>query len=434
MNKLAIHGGSRLISESLPAWPSLSTSVLEDIRAILETGEINYWTGRRGMAFESCLAAYLGGGYAVTTTNGTSALHTAIAALGIGSGDEVICQSYTFIATAFSILQAGAIPVFADIDQTHTLDPKSVESKISEKTRAIIVVHTFGVSTDMGAIMTIARNYGLKVIEDCAQALGAKYDGSYLGTIGDAGCFSFCQSKHITTGGEGGAVYVKSEELAWKCRSFRDHGYDVEKRLGLFDISQKLPYIHTRVGFNYRMTEIQSAIGLTELTRFKTTLLKLRIRNGRLLSKLLEGHPLIKHPPVDDAVRVNSFWWAPFVLNMDIIDCDVKTFAKALEAEGAPAYTVPWPEIYNEEAFQRKNGFGTRDYPFNDPAHDQIDYASTLCHEARRMGNSTIAFLSHPVYSVRHIELFAAAFDKVYEHYKMPLAGKPKDRAVLVKG
>lgn len=419
MSKLAILGGNALIGEALPAWPSLDISVLEDIETILKTGEINYWTGKRGMAFEKDLAAYMGGGYMVTTTNGTSALHTAFAALDIGPGDEVICQSYTFIATAFSILQAGALPVFADVDHTHTLDPKSVESKISERTKAIVVVHTFGVPTDMGAIMAIARKHKLKVIEDCAQALGAKYNGSYLGTIGDAGCFSFCQSKHITTGGEGGAVYVNSEDLAWKCRSFRDHGYDVEKRLGLFEISQKLPYIHTRVGFNYRMTEIQSAIGIRELARFKAGALEQRIRNGQLLTALLKDHPLVRHVPADDHLRVNSFWWAPFVLDMSQLGCDIKAFAKAVEAEGAPGYPVPWPEIYNEEAFQRRNGFGSRNYPFNDPSHRQIDYSSTHCQTARQLGNSTIAFLTHPVYSESHIERFAQAFNKVYEHYKV---------------
>lgn len=418
MNKLAILGGSPVISEALPAWPSLDLSVMYDIEAILKTGEINYWTGKRGMAFEKDLAAYLGEGYVVTTTNGTSALHTAFSALGIGSGDEVICQSYTFIATAFSILQAGALPVFADVDHTHTLDPKSVESKISDKTKAIVVVHTFGVPTDMDAIMAIARKYDLKVIEDCAQALGARYKGAYLGTIGDAGCFSFCQSKHITTGGEGGAVYVNSEDLVWKCRSFRDHGYDVAKRLGLFEISQKLPYIHTQVGFNYRMTEIQSAIGIRELSRFKATALEQRIRNGRFLTVLLKEHPLVTHAPADDEIRGNAFWWAPFVLDMSKLSCDIKTFTKAIDAEGVPGYPVPWPEVYNEDAFQKQNGFGTNNYPFNDPAHRLIDYTLTDCQAARQLGDSSIVFHTHPVYSEQHMEKFAAAFNKVYEHYK----------------
>ncbi|QUJ66172.1 DegT/DnrJ/EryC1/StrS family aminotransferase [Photobacterium sp. GJ3] len=418
MNKLAIQGGTPVISEALPAWPSLDVSVMSDIESILQTGEINYWTGKRGMAFEKDLADFLGEGYVVTTTNGTSALHTAFAALGIGSGDEVICQSYTFIATAFSVLQAGALPVFADVDHTHTLDPVSVESKITEKTKAIVVVHTFGVATDMDAIMAIAKKFDLRVIEDCAQALGSQYKGAYLGTIGDVGCFSFCQSKHITTGGEGGAVYVNSEDLVWKCRSFRDHGYDVEKRLGLFEISQKLPYIHTQVGFNYRMTEIQSAIGIRELARFRETALAQRVRNGRFLSALLQEHPLVKHAPVDDEIRVNSFWWAPFVLDMSLLNCDIKTFTQALDAEGVPGYPVPWPEVYNEAAFQQQNGFGEKNYPFNDPAHRQMDYTRTDCPAARHFGNTSIVFHTHPVYTEQHMSHFATALNKVYEYYK----------------
>src|SRR5690606_38994243 len=143
-----------------------------------------------------------------------------------------------------------------------------VRRKITSRTRAIIVVHLYGIVADMDPLLELARDHGLYVIEDCAQAHGGVYKGKRTGTLGDIGCFSFCQSKHFTTGGEGGMIVTNNEELAWECRSFRDHGYDVQERLNLLEMEAKLMYIHKRVGFNYRMTEIQSAIGSRELARF----------------------------------------------------------------------------------------------------------------------------------------------------------------------
>ncbi|TQV82936.1 DegT/DnrJ/EryC1/StrS family aminotransferase [Aliikangiella coralliicola] len=417
-NTLAIHGGTPINKTAFPAWPSFDKTIVEDIAEIIETGKVNYWTGDKGKQFESSLQSYLGEGYAISTTNGTSALHTAISSLGIGPGDEVICQPYTFIATAFSIMQAGALPVFADVDLSHTLDPESVLENINERTKAILVVHTFGVATDMEAIMQIARKHNLLVIEDCAQALGSKFGNQHLGTIGDAGCYSFCQSKHITTGGEGGAIFVSSEELAWKCRSFRDHGFDVAKRIELLELEQKLPYIHPRLGFNYRMTEVQSAIGIKEMARFEDWNLAQRKKNGKYLSAQLGEHPLVLHPPVDDDIRVNSFWWAPFVLDMQLISCDIKTFAESIAAEGVPSFHVPWPEIYYEEAFTKTQGAGLKNYPFNDPAHRHIDYSQFDCKTARFLGESTLVFPAHPVYCESHMELMFAAFNKAYEYYK----------------
>ncbi|MDP2574901.1 DegT/DnrJ/EryC1/StrS family aminotransferase [Vibrio penaeicida] len=403
---LALLGGEPIVSEPLPAWPSLDKSVLGDIENILETGEINYWTGNRGRQFEADLESYLGDGHVITTTNGTSALQTAFTSLGISDGDEIICQPYTFIASAFSIMQAGAKPVFADVDESHTLDASKLERHITPKTKAILVVHTFGVPSDMDAINAIAKAHNLLVIEDCAQALGSQYDGQLLGTVSDAGCFSFCQSKHITTGGEGGAIFVGSEDLAWKCRSFRDHGFDVEKRLHLFELEQKLPYIHVRLGFNFRMTEIQSAIGIKELAKFNSGNLEQRIKNGKRLTALLEEHPLVSHLPIDDEKRVNSYWWAPYILDMSLLDCDIKTFANAMAAEGVPAYPVPWPEIYKEQAFANMEG------------SPSLEEWQADCPMAKTLGETTLVFHTHPVYDEHLMEAFYAAFNKVYEHYK----------------
>lgn len=415
--RLAIDGGEPVVSEPFPTWPSFDAAVYERVLEPLQTGKVNYWTGDLGRGFEEALAKYCGAGYAITTTNGTAALHTALAALGIGAGDEVVCPSYTFIATAFAALQAGAVPVFADVDETHTIDPVRLEAVITERTRAIIVVHIFGVAADMDPILEIAARHDLLVIEDCAQALGGAYRGRKLGTLGRAGCFSFCQSKHFTTGGEGGAVVMDDEEGAWACRSFRDHGYDVEQRMGLLELEGRLNYVHPRVGYNYRMTEIQSAIGLVELARFDTWNLHNRRRNGRYLSENLSDHPLVLSAPVDTELRQNAFWWAPIVVDIDALRVPIRKVADAMVAEGVPVTATPWAEIYREAAFQKRRGFGRRNYPFEDPSAPSTAYDKVVCETARWLGQRTLAFPMHPVYGQREMDQYLEVFAKVIEHY-----------------
>jgi len=415
--KLAIDGGEKINPEPLPQWPQFAPEAFERVSDILTSGKVNYWTGRSGREFELQFADYCGSPYAISTTNGTSALHTALYALGIGPGDEVICPSYTFIATAFAVLQAGAMPVFADIDASHTIDPDAIEQHITGRTKAILVVHVFGVACDMDRILEIAGRHGLAVVEDCAQSLGGEYDGRKLGTLGDCGCFSFCQSKHFTTGGEGGAVTVRQNDLAWMCRSFRDLGYEPEQRLEMFERGAMLNYVHERVGYNYRMTEMQSAIGIVELGRFESWNLAERRRHGRYLSDALRDHAAVREVPVDTDKRRNAYWWAPFVLDVEAIRVPIGEFARAMRAEGVSVHTVPWPEVYDQDAFQKRVGFGKRSYPFNDPNASQVDYRQAFCPKARDMGQATIAFPVHPVYTTDHMRNNVEAFQKVYSAY-----------------
>ncbi|MGB9642479.1 MAG: DegT/DnrJ/EryC1/StrS family aminotransferase [Candidatus Ratteibacteria bacterium] len=417
MAKLAIEGGEKINNKPFPMWPSFSEKTIERALEPLKTGKVNYWTGYYGTQFEEAWAKWNGAKYAITTTNGTSALHTAVAVLGIGPGDEVICPSYSFIASSFCVLQAGALPVFADVDESHTLDPKDIEQHINERTRAIIVVHLYGIVADMDPILEIAKKYNLFVIEDCAQCFGGIYKGKKAGTIGNVGCFSFCQSKHFTTGGEGGAVITNDENLHWECKSFRDHGYDVQERLRLLELEAKLTYIHKRVGFNYRMTEIQSLIGLCELERFDNWNLKNRKRNGKYLIHALKGHPLVLYPPLDTEERQNAFWWAPFVLDAERLKVPVKQFVAAMEAEGVPVYGVQWPEMYKEQAYVQQNGFGRLKYPFKDPNARQIDYTKVECKKAKWLSERTMSFFTHPVYEESHMKLYVDAFEKVAKAY-----------------
>jgi len=418
---LAIDGGTPVNGRPFPMWPSFDLGVMEDIGRILETGKVNYWTGPTGMRFEQEWAKWCGAKYGVSTSNGTSALHTALAGLGIGPGDEVIVPSYTFIASSFSICQAGAVPVFADVERdSHTLDPKDVEAKISERTRAIMPVHLYGVIASMGPLLEIARKHRLKIVEDCAQAHGGQYRDKKVGTVGDVGAFSFCQSKHFTTGGEGGAVITDDEDVAWQCRSFRDHGYDVKGRLRLLELEAKLPYIHNSVGFNYRMTEMQSAIGLRELARFGSWNLPARRRNGEHLAKRLAGVKQIKHLPLDTQERRNAYWMFPLVV--DIEQLGGKTIGevvKAIEKEGVPAGPVMWPQCYKERAYQQHNGFGRLKYPFEDPnaRKEAVQYDTVHCPNAAWLEERTLFVPCHPVYEIKHMELIGAAIEKVLTAY-----------------
>jgi dTDP-4-amino-4,6-dideoxygalactose transaminase len=415
--QLAIHGGEKTAKEPFPMWPSLSEKGIQKAAEVLRSGRVNYWTGPLGMEFEKKWAEWNGARFAISTSNGTSALHTAVASLGIGPGDEVICPSYSFIASSFCVLQAGALPVFADTGTDHVLSPGDIEKKITERTKAIIVVHLYGIIADLDPILEIARRRNLFVIEDCAQAHGGEYKGKKAGTVGRVGCFSFCQSKHFTTGGEGGAVITDDEDLAWRCKSFRDHGYDVQKRLNLLELESKLMYIHSRVGFNYRMTEVQSAIGLAELERFESWNLPARRRNGRLIIEALKGHPLVLHTPPDTEERKNAFWWCPLVIDVDKLKCAAKDFVAAINAEGVPAYSVQWPEMYKEDAYVLRKGFGAANYPFEDPKARAIDYAAVSCPTAHWLTDRTISFFTHPVYTEKHVEWMIQAFNKVAKAY-----------------
>ena len=413
MEKLAIDGGTPVCTEKFPMWPAFSDETIRRAVEPLTSGRVNYWTGPEGVKFEEEWAQWNGAKYAISTSNGTSALHTAVAALGIGPGDEVICPSYSFIASSFCILQAGALPVFADVNESHTLDPRAVESLINERTKAIIVVHLYGIVADMDPLLALAKKHRLFLIEDCAQCFGGVYKGKKAGTVGDVGCFSFCQSKHFTTGGEGGAIITDNEALHWECRSFRDHGYDIKERLRLLELESKLMYIHQRVGFNYRMTEMQSVIGRCELARFDSWNLPARRKNGRFLVEALKGHPLVVHPPLDTRERENAYWWAPFVLDADKVKVPVVKFVKAMEQEGVPVYGVQWPEMYREQAYRERNGFGRLKYPFDDPNARHIDYTKFDCKKAQWLEARTMCFFTHPVYSERHMCFYVDAFKKV---------------------
>ena len=317
----------------------------------MRSGKVNYWTGTKGMEFEKKFAEWQGSKYAISVATGTAALHVCLS-LGIGPGDEVIVPSYTFIATSFSVVQAGAIPRFADVNlEDHCISLESAEKLVTKRTKAIMPVHLYGNVCDMDKLAAFAKRHKLHVIEDNAEAFGGSYKGKKTGTLGKiAGC-SFCQNKTFTTGGEGGMVTTDDEELAWTARSFRDHGYDVKQRLSLLELEQKLPYIHNMVGWNYRMTEMQSAIGLAELARMETWNMPRRRRNAQILLKALGSLQQVKYLPGGHARAAERLVCMAFSLEVERMKCDIREFVAAAAAEGCPCWKVFWPQCHTERAF-----------------------------------------------------------------------------------
>ena len=421
MDILAINGGPKSLEGPLPPWPCFDENTITAVTDTLRSGKVNYWTGNRGMEFERRYAAWQGSNFAISTSNGTSALHTALAGLGIGPGDEVIVPSYTFIATSFSVVQAGAIPRFADVNRDdHCMSVESAAKLINSRTKAIIPVHLYGNVTDMDPIIALAREHNLHVIEDNAQAFGGSYKERKTGTLGDIAACSFCQNKTFTTGGEGGMVTTDNEEVAWRCRSFRDHGYDVRERLRLLEMEQKLPYIHTMVGFNYRMTEMQSAIGLAELERMNNWNMPRRKRNAGILMKELAGIPQILHLPVDTAERQNGWYVFPITLDIDAMNCDITTFLAALGAEGAPCWNVFWPQCHTETAFQKHQAYGNSGFPFKSKEYtspESVEYAKVEVPNAEWHQLRTFITFIFPTYEEEHMHGIAAAIKKVIAAY-----------------
>ena len=419
--KLAIDGGPKAVTRALPGWPQFDDAAICAVEEVLRSGKVNYWTGPKGMEFERRFAEWQGSRFAVSTSSGTSALHVALSALGIGPGDEVVVPSYTFIATSFSVVQAGAVPRFADVNlEDHCISVASAERLVNARTKAIVPVHLYGNVCDMDAILAFAKAHGLYVIEDNAEAFGGAYKGRKTGTIGHVAACSFCQNKTFTTGGEGGMVTTDDEDLAWEARSFRDHGYDVKQRLNLLALEQKLPYIHNRVGWNYRMTEMQSAIGLAELDRIDTWNLPRRRRNAHILMDALCELPQVKYVPVDTDERRNGWYVCAFSLDIENMGCDIARFVAAAGAEGAPCWKVFWPQCHTEQAFVQRNAFGASGFPFTSGEYadpDSVDYGKVEVPNAVWHESHTFTCFAFPTYSQEGMRQIAAALVKVIRAY-----------------
>jgi dTDP-4-amino-4,6-dideoxygalactose transaminase len=419
--KLAIDGGSKSVTNTLAGWPQFDEKAISAVQDVLRSGKVNYWTGPKGMEFEQKFAEWQGSKYAISASSGTSALHIALSALGIGPGDEVIVPSYTFIASSFSVVQAGAVPRFADVNiDDHCISVESAEKLVNERTRAIMAVHLYGNVCDMDDILDFAKKHNLFVIEDNAEAFGGEYKGKKTGTLGDIAACSFCQNKTFTTGGEGGMVTTDSEDLAWQARSFRDHGYDVKQRLSLLELEQRLPYIHNIVGWNYRMTEMQSAIGLAELQRIDTWNLPTRIRNAQIIIDSIKDLPQVVYAPIDTEERKNGWYVMAFSLDIDNMTCDIDQFVKACGDEGAPCWKVFWPQCHTEKAFQQHNSFGKSGFPFKSKEYaspESVDYSKVEVPNAVWHQSHTFTCFAFPTYTEEDCRQIGNALVKVIKAY-----------------
>ena len=388
-------GGRPVRTRPLPPWPSFSADEIEAASAVLRSGQVNYWTGEQGRAFEREFAGFVACRHAVAMANGTVALEAALAVLGIGAGHEVIVPSRTFIASASCAVMRGATPVVADVDRdSGTLTAQTVGAALSPQTRAIIAVHLGGWPCDMDPILAMARERNVHVIEDCAQSLGATYKGRPTGSFGDVAAFSFCQDKIMTTGGEGGMVTTNDPALADKVWSLKDHGKDFDACFN----RQHPPgfrWLHESFGTNWRMTEVQSALGRTVLPKV-ADFLKIRRRNAGILVDRLSRVPALRVPvPASESGHAYYKFYAYVQPDQLAPGWTRDRIMDAVTAEGIFCQSGSCSEIYLEKAF---------------PPHMRPAQRLPI---ARELGETSLMFLVHPTLSEHDMDDTARAVEKV---------------------
>ena len=387
---------SRLSYLPFAPWPHFEADEIEAALAPLKTGRVNYWTGDEGRKFESEYAAHLGVEYAVALTNGTVALELALVALGVGPGDEVVTSSRTFIASASAAVMRGAVPVLADVDaESQVMTAETIRAVLTPRTKAVIVVHLAGWPCEMDAIMALAKEHDLKVIEDCAQAHGATYRGKPVGTFGDVAAFSFCQDKIITTGGEGGLLATNDAALWARAWAFKDHGKSFEAVYHR-EHPPGFRWLHESFGTNWRMLEMQAAIGRVALSKLPGW----SERRRRHAALLAEGFAQIDGlrvtvPPahVEHAYYKYYAFLEPSHLREDWTRDRVM---EAVNDAGIPCFSGSCSEIYLEGAFQRA-GLGPKE----------------RLPVAKRLGETSLMFLVHPTLRDGHMYDTCDAVGKV---------------------
>jgi hypothetical protein len=387
-------------------WPHFAPDEVEAATRVLQSGKVNYWTGEEGRQFEKEFAAFVGCEHAIALANGTVALETALKALGVGPGDEVITTSRTFIASATCAVAVGARPVTADVDyKSQNLTAETIRPRITPRTKAIVAVHLAGWPCDMDEIMELARQHGLKVVEDCAQSQGARYKGNAVGSLGDVAAFSFCQDKIMTTGGEGGMLATNDRELWQRAWSYKDHGksydavYHREHPIGF-------RWLHESFGTNGRMTEVQSAIGRVVLRKVPEWI-EIRRKYAAIFNQNLARLPglRIEIPPVHSYHAYYKYY--AFVRpELLLPGWDRDRIMQAICAQGVPCLVGSCSEVYREKAFVSERRVRPR-LPV-----------------AKELGETSLMFLVHPTLTTENIEYACQTIEKV-----MALATAPPHSA-----
>ena len=372
---------------SFAPWPHFAEDEVQATTKVLHSGKVNYWTGEEGRQFEREFADYIGTQYAVAVANGTSALELSLQALDIGPGDEVVVPSRTFIATASCVVMRGAEPVFADVDPvSQNVTAASIEAVLTPRTRAIIVVHLAGWPCDMETILALAKKHGLHVIEDCAQAHGAVYRSKHVGAFGDVAAFSFCQDKIMTTGGEGGMVVTDSEEIWEKAWSLKDHGKSYR---AVYDEVQPagFKWLHQSCGTNWRLTEMQAAIGRIQLRKLPDWLLKRRT-NAAMLEECFQVIPALRTTLPPKHIRHAYYKYYTFVRPDRLArGWDRDRIMEAINHEGVPCSSGSCSEVYLEQAFREQQLGPSERLPV-----------------AKELGENSLMFLVHPTLTEADIE------------------------------
>ncbi|NVF13666.1 DegT/DnrJ/EryC1/StrS family aminotransferase [Vreelandella maris] len=368
-----------MLNSPFSPWPSFTDEEAQAVSKVLLSNKVNYWTGQEGREFEKEFAAFAQSDYAIAVANGTNALDLAMKGLGIGPGDEVIVTSRTFLASVSSIVTAGAVPVFADVERDNqNISADTVRAVLTDKTRAIVCVHLAGWPCEMDDIMSLASEKGLYVIEDCAQAHGASYKGRSVGSIGHVGCWSFCQDKIMTTGGEGGMVTTNDRELWSRMWSYKDHGkswevvYEHEHPPGF-------RWLHESFGTNFRMTEMQATIGRIQLSRMPEWSTA-RQRNAAAIWECARALPGLRVPEVPSYISHAAYKCYVFAEPEQLADdWDRDRIQNEMVAAGVPCFSGSCSEVYLEKAFD-----GTCWRP---------EQSLPVVHE---LGETSLMFLCHP--------------------------------------
>ncbi len=414
--QLAINGGTPVRTEPFPPWPHFEEDEKRAVRAVLDSDDVNYHRGSWGIRFEAAFAEWVGVGYGLVVTNGGAALQCAVAACGAGPGDEVIVPAHTYIASDLAPLWLNAVPVFADMDPaTLNVCADTIRDCITPRTKAVVAVHMYGRPCDMDGIMELADEHDLLVVEDCAQAHGATYRGANVGSIGHIAAFSFCQTKHMTTGGEGGAVVTDDLELARRARAAAHYG------VGYDEPDEDGRWVGSRgrrcLGWNLRMTEMQSAIGLTVLERLDEMVQRRRELAAHLTEGLADSAAI--DPVPEGPERTHSYFRYDALFNEEAVTCSRDEFVRAVGAEGVPISAGSSFANYLDPVFTDMLGHGGTECPFACPWYGgRAVYKPGMCPISEQMGERIITTEAYPTMRESDCDDILAAIAKVEEAYR----------------
>ena len=371
-----------MLNTAFEPWPSFTQQEADAVSQVLLSNKVNYWTGQECREFEKEFAQFAQTQYAVALTNGTVALDVALKALNIGAGDDVIVTSRTFLASASSIVTAGANPIFADVElDSQNISARTIDAVLTPNTKAVICVHLAGWMCDMDPIMQLAKEKGLYVIEDCAQAHGAMYKGKSAGSIGHVAAWSFCQDKIMTTGGEGGMVTTNDETLWKKMWSYKDHGKNFDSIYN----KQHPPgfrWLHDSFGTNWRMMEMQGVIGRIQLKKMPEWTEKRLANMEKIYAEFADSPYFSVHRPSDD--YVHAAYKCYVQVNIDALPegWSRDRIMQEISALNVPCFSGSCSEVYLEHAFD-----------------DTLWRPAQRLKNAQQLGETSLMFLVHPTLS-----------------------------------